>query len=259
MNSSNYPDARRSKKFNPFPKRRLDELLVERGLAGSLKKAQALIMSGQVLLESGAAKNAGQTAGTDAKIEILSGPRFVSRGGDKLAGALKAFDISPVDMTCLDVGASTGGFTDCLLQSGARRVYALDVGHGLLDAKLRSDPRVTVFEGENFRHFDVSRLPERPALVAVDVSFISLKTVLPALAASLDGRGLMLALVKPQFEAEPRDAPGGVVRDAAVRENILQNIRTAAEAAGFAWRGKADSVLKGPKGNQETFVYLEKK
>ena len=179
-------------------------------------------------------------------------------GGEKLAGALDAFGIDPQGRAALDVGASTGGFTDCLLRRGARRVVALDVGYGQLAWSLRQDPRVVVIERTNVRHLQASDLPEPPELVTVDVSFISLALVLPAIARVVVPRSPVVALVKPQFEAgRGQVGKGGVVRDDGVRAAAVARIRTAAAELAFAVRGEADSVLHGPKGNREVFLWLE--
>jgi 23S rRNA (cytidine1920-2'-O)/16S rRNA (cytidine1409-2'-O)-methyltransferase len=234
----------------PAVKKRLDNLLVERGLAESRSQAQALVLAGLV---PGYDKP-GHQVDDRADLTVLSPPRFVSRGGEKLAHALEALHVDPAGRDCLDVGASTGGFTDCLLQAGARRVIALDVGHGQLHPRLRADPRVTVMERVNVR--TLSSLPFPPNLVTCDVSFISVRTALPpALRLAAEGWEA-LVLVKPQFEAGRADVPKGVVRDPEVRRRVLD--RVCLEAA--AWRaevlGVVDSGMPGPKGNREFVVHL---
>jgi 23S rRNA (cytidine1920-2'-O)/16S rRNA (cytidine1409-2'-O)-methyltransferase len=234
-------------------KKRLDVLLVERGLAASRAQAQALVLAGRV---PGHAK-AGEPVDEGATLEVEAGPRFVSRGGEKLANALEAFGLDVEGEDCLDVGASTGGFTDCLLQAGAARVCALDVGYGQLDSRLRADPRVTVMERRNVREIGRSDLPFPPSFLTCDVSFIGLgKALPPALVCAAPG-WRALALVKPQFEAGPADVgKGGVVRDPAVHRRVLREIVAAAPAWGAHPRGVVDSGLPGPKGNHEFFLYL---
>ena len=232
-------------------KKRLDVLLVERGLAPSRAQAQALVMAGRV---PGFSK-AGERVDEAAELAIDAPPPFVSRAGEKLANALDRLHVDPRGLDCLDVGSSTGGFTDALLQRGAARVIALDVGHGQLHTKLRDDPRVTVMERVNARLLD--ELPFAPQLVTCDVSFISVRLALPpALALAAPG-WQALVLVKPQFEAgREQVARGGVVRDAAVRRQV---VRAVAEAA-LEWdaepAGVVDSGLPGPKGNREIFLHL---
>lgn len=234
-------------------KKRLDVLLVERGLAESRSQAQALVLAGRV---PGFSK-AGEQVDESAELEVSAGKRFVSRGGDKLAHALEALEVDVSGEDCLDVGASTGGFSDCLLQAGAARVIALDVGYGQLHPKLRDDPRVTVLERVNVRELSCDRLPFAPAVVTCDVSFIGLaKALPPALACAAPG-WRALALVKPQFEAGPADVgKGGVVRDPAVQRRVVDEVVARAPD----WRGRVlgtvESPLRGPKGNREFFVYV---
>jgi 23S rRNA (cytidine1920-2'-O)/16S rRNA (cytidine1409-2'-O)-methyltransferase len=198
----------------------------------------------------------GQLVEAGSDLIVAERRRFVSRGGEKLENALGALGIEVAERDCLDVGASTGGFTDCLLQRGAARVAAVDVGHGELDWGLRNDDRVTVIEGLNARDLGHSDLPFPPSLATVDVSFISLRKVLPAVAASLDAEGEILALVKPQFElGRERVGKGGVVREGADRRDALVSVAAAAQSLGLAVRGFASSGLPGPKGNLETFVW----
>jgi 23S rRNA (cytidine1920-2'-O)/16S rRNA (cytidine1409-2'-O)-methyltransferase len=231
-------------------KKRLDVLLVERGLAESRTQAQALIMAGLV---AGHAK-AGELVDEDATLDVASPPPYVSRAGHKLANALDAFAIDVAGLDCLDVGASTGGFTDVLLQRGAARVIALDVGYGQLHAKLRDDPRVTVLERVNAR--SLTELPFAPQLVTCDVSFISVKLALPP-ALRLAAPGWQaLVLVKPQFEAGRADAPKGVVQDLAVRRRVVREVAEALLASGAEPVGVVDSGLPGPKGNHEFVLHL---
>ena len=234
---------------------RLDVLLVERGLAPSRERAQALILEGAVRVSGEPHSKAGEAVLTDAPIEVL-GPAlpFVSRGGLKLQRALEAFDVDPAGKACLDVGASTGGFTDCLLQAGAARVYAVDVGHGQLDWKLRQDPRVVVMEKTNIRALE--ELPERPQLATIDVSFISLGKVLEP--AGRLGPADVIALVKPQFEAGPKAAPKGVVRDPAVHRRVLETVLDQARQLGWKARGLTASPILGPAGNREFLLWLDR-
>ena len=215
-------------------------------------------MTGDVLVGDRPITKPGAEVPADAEVRLRTADSpYVSRGGEKLAGALDAFGLEVRDLVAFDVGASTGGFTDCLLQRGARRVIALDVGYGQLAWKLRHDPRVVVIERTNARHLTPAMLPEAPDLAVVDVSFISLATVLPAIAGVLAPRGTIVALVKPQFEVgRGRVGKGGVVRDPAQRAEAVAGVRTAAEQLGLAVRGEAESVLSGPKGNREVFIWL---
>jgi 23S rRNA (cytidine1920-2'-O)/16S rRNA (cytidine1409-2'-O)-methyltransferase len=234
-------------------KKRLDVLMVERGLAETRSQAQALVLAGKV---PGHAK-AGEQIDESTDIQVEPGPRFVSRGGEKLANGMAAFGIGVEGEDCLDVGASTGGFTDCLLQAGAARVCALDVGYGQLHPRLREDPRVTVLERVNVRNLDCDDLPFRPSFVTCDVSFISLaKALPPALRCAAPGwRGLVL--VKPQFEAGRAEVgKGGVVRDPGVHQRVVDEIAAQAPGWGAQVEGAADSGLPGPKGNREFFLYL---
>jgi 23S rRNA (cytidine1920-2'-O)/16S rRNA (cytidine1409-2'-O)-methyltransferase len=234
-------------------KKRLDVVMVERGLAESRAQAQALVLAGRV---KGHAK-AGEQIDEAVELDVAGGPRFVSRGGEKLANALAAFAIDVTGEECLDVGASTGGFTDCLLQAGAARVCALDVGYGQLHPRLRDDPRVTVLERTNVRALSCADLPFAPSFVVCDVSFIGLEKALPpALACAVPG-WRALALVKPQFEAGPADVgKGGVVRDPDVHRRVLARAARDAAARGAQVLGLVDSGLPGPKGNREFFLYL---
>jgi 23S rRNA (cytidine1920-2'-O)/16S rRNA (cytidine1409-2'-O)-methyltransferase len=231
-------------------KKRLDVLLVERGLAESRAQAQALVMAGRV---RGYTK-AGQQVADDVELEVVAPPRFVSRGGEKLEHGLDALGVDPRDRDCLDLGASTGGFTDVLLQRGAARVIAVDVGYGQLHQRLRDDPRVTVLERTNAR--TLTELPFAPSLVVCDVSFISVGLVLPpALALAAPGWEAVV-LVKPQFEAGREEAGRGVVRDPAVRARVIRQVAEWALAWGGRPLGVVDSELPGPKGNREFLLHL---
>jgi 23S rRNA (cytidine1920-2'-O)/16S rRNA (cytidine1409-2'-O)-methyltransferase len=234
-------------------KKRLDVLLVERGLAESRTQAQALVLAGLV---KGFSK-AGAQVEDSAELDVEPRPRFVSRGGEKLAHALEELGIDVAGEKCLDVGASTGGFTDCLLQAGAARVCALDVGYGQLHPRLRTDPRVTVLERTNVRDLACDALPFRPTFVTCDVSFIGLaKAVPPAFACAAPGWHALI-LVKPQFEAGPADVgKGGVVRDPVVRRRVLDDVQALAAAWGARVEAVVDSAVPGPKGNLEAFLYL---
>jgi 23S rRNA (cytidine1920-2'-O)/16S rRNA (cytidine1409-2'-O)-methyltransferase len=234
-------------------KKRLDVLLVERGLAESRAQAQALVLAGRVRGYS----KAGSQVEDSADLELAPGPRYVSRGGEKLAHALETFSIDVEGEDCLDVGASTGGFTDCLLQAGAASVCALDVGYGQLHPRLRDDPRVTVLERTNVRDLECAQLPFAPTFVVCDVSFIGLaKALPPALGCAAPG-WRALVLVKPQFEAGRADVgKGGVVRDPDVHRRVLDEVAAQVPSWGARVEGMTDSGLPGPKGNREFFLYL---
>jgi 23S rRNA (cytidine1920-2'-O)/16S rRNA (cytidine1409-2'-O)-methyltransferase len=238
-------------------KERLDERLVREGLAPTRSQAQALILAGRVLVDDAPAEKAGAAVPAEAQVRVRGGERrYASRGGEKLAGALADLGVDPAGRTCLDLGASTGGFTDCLLQHGARAVVAVDVGYGQLDVRLRSDPRVRVLERTNARALAPADVPEPIDLVTIDVSFISATLLLPSVRA-VAPRAEVLVLVKPQFEVgRARVGKGGVVRDDADRAAAAERVRQAAEALGYAARGQADSRLPGPKGNREIFLQL---
>ena len=238
-------------------KQRADKLLLERGLALSREKAQALIMAGAVYSGERRIEKSGQLLSEDALLELRGKAcPYVSRGGLKLEAALKFFEPPLEGCVCADVGASTGGFTDCLLKHGAAKVYAIDVGHGQLDVSLAGDPRVVSREGVNARYLESGFFPEAIDLAVLDASFISLKLSLPALKRAAPGAAL-IALVKPQFEAGRIEVgKGGVVRDSAVRERTVEAVCNAARELGYTLRGKLESPLKGPKGNVEYFVYL---
>jgi len=237
---------------------RIDRLLVERGLVPNRELARRLVMAGEVLVGDRPVTKPGAEVADDAALRLRTpASPYASRGGEKLAGALDAFGIDPTGLLALDVGASTGGFTDCLLRRGARGVIAVDVGYGQIAWKLRQDPRVTVIDRTNARHLEPGQLPEPADLATVDVSFISLAKVLPAVAACVRPGGAVVALVKPQFEVgRSRVGKGGVVRDDAARADAVAAVRAAAEALGLTVRGEAESVLPGPKGNREVFLWL---
>jgi 23S rRNA (cytidine1920-2'-O)/16S rRNA (cytidine1409-2'-O)-methyltransferase len=237
---------------------RLDLLLVERGLAKSRERAQALLLAGAVRVDGRPAAKAGEKVSVTAELTVIAPDHpYVGRGGVKLEGALSRFSIDPAGRTVLDIGASTGGFTDCLLQRGARRVYALDVGSGQLDWSLRNDPRVVVLEGRNARHLQPADLPEKAEMAVVDVSFISLRLVLPPLPALLVPGADVVALVKPQFEVGRKDVgPGGIVRAAALHRSAIRTVAEAAHGAGFVVRGACPSPITGMEGNREFFLHL---
>ena len=238
---------------------RLDTLLAERGLFESRTRAAASVMAGEVRLGGNGerAQKPGQMVDPEVAVAVDERPRFVSRGGVKLANALDAFSLDPAGRRCLDVGASTGGFTDCLLQRGASHVVALDVAYGELDWRLRNDPRVTVLERSNARSLVASSLPFEPDLVVIDVSFISIAKVLPAVLACLAPRYDVLAMIKPQFEVGRGNVgKGGVVRDPDDRRAALVSVAEAARGLGASVLGFASSGLPGPKGNLESFVWL---
>jgi 23S rRNA (cytidine1920-2'-O)/16S rRNA (cytidine1409-2'-O)-methyltransferase len=235
---------------------RLDEALVERGLVESRSRARALIMAADVLLNGAAVTRAGATVRSGDDVSLKSPRRFVSRGGEKLEHALTVFDVNVRDLIAADFGASTGGFTDCLLQHGAARVYAIDVGYGQLANRLRADSRVVVMDRTNVRH--LNSLPEQVDLVTIDVSFIGLSLVMPAARNVLNDGGRIVALVKPQFEAGRADVgKGGVVRDPRVHRRVLENLFTVAQEHGLGIIGLTASPLRGPAGNIEFLAALE--
>lgn len=239
-------------------KKRLDVLLCDRGLADSRQKAQAVIMAGDVFVDGQRASKAGLSVEEDAGLEVRGNTlRYVSRGGLKLEKAMACFPISLEGKVAADIGASTGGFTDCMLQSGAARVYAVDVGYGQLAWSLRSDPRVICLERTNARYLSREQVPEALDFASVDVSFISLRLILPALRPLLTQRGEVICLVKPQFEAG-RELVGkkGVVRDPAVHLSVLEQFLRHAEQADFSVKGITFSPIRGPEGNIEYLGYL---
>jgi len=238
----------------------LDRLLVEKGLVESREKAQAAILAGQVFIGGQVASKPGSLVDPKAPIALRGREPYVSRGGLKLKAALAAFSIKVEGRICLDVGASTGGFTDCLLQEGAKKVYAIDVGYGQLHHRLRKDPRVVLLERTNIRHLKPDALPERPDFATVDVSFISLSLVLPPLAALLAEPVEIVALVKPQFEVgKGQVGKGGVVRDPEQHRAVLLRVGKGAQEMGLQVFGIVPSPLLGPRGNREFFVHLCRK
>jgi 23S rRNA (cytidine1920-2'-O)/16S rRNA (cytidine1409-2'-O)-methyltransferase len=242
------------------PRVRLDQLLVERGLVESRSRAQALVLAGKVGVGEGDAARRdhkpGDLLAADAPVAIADPEPYVSRGGHKLAAALDAFEIDPSGLVCIDVGASTGGFTDVLLQRGASRVYALDVGRGQIAESLRRDRRVVSMERTNARSLTAETLPEHVGLATIDVSFISLALVLGPVASTLAPRGQIVALVKPQFEAGRGRTDHGVVRDPIVHLEVLGRTVAAAQATGLGTRAVIASPLLGPQGNREFLVHL---
>lgn len=237
---------------------RLDVLLVEKGLIESREKAKTTIMSGVVFINGQRVDKPGTTVPEDSEIVVKGGEQeFVSRGGYKLQKALKYFEVDPKDKTCLDCGASTGGFTDCLLKGGAKKVYAVDVGYGQLAWTLRNDPRVVSMERTNIRYVTEEQIPEKLDLAAIDVSFISLKLVLPPVKNLLRDGGEMVCLIKPQFEAG-REKVGkkGVVKDPETHVEVLDHFLENAAAAGFTVTGLTFSPIKGPEGNIEYLGHL---
>ncbi|HEY0781512.1 MAG TPA: TlyA family RNA methyltransferase [Thermoanaerobaculia bacterium] len=235
---------------------RLDQLLVDRGLFASREQARRAVMAGKVEVGGRRVDKPGTAVAPEAALSV-AGPRepFVSRAGRKLAGALVHFQLDPAGWVCLDVGASTGGFTDCLLSRNARRVYALDVGYGQLDQRLRNDPRVVVMERVNARHLAADALPERCDLITVDVSFISLTKVAPALLPHLAPAGFLLPMIKPQFEAgRGAVGKGGILRDEVVRAQAIAACADALAALGLAPRGLYDTPVAGSGGNREAFA-----
>jgi 23S rRNA (cytidine1920-2'-O)/16S rRNA (cytidine1409-2'-O)-methyltransferase len=240
---------------------RLDQLLVTRGLAPTRARAQAFVLAGDVYVAGVRVDKAGTLIAPDADVDVRSSRNpYVSRGGIKLAGALDAFGIDPTGLRCLDLGASTGGFTDCLLQRGAARVVAVDVGYGQLAQKLRDDPRVVVMERTNARELDAPDVGGAADLTVVDASFIGLGKLAAAIARCTRQGGALVALVKPQFEVgrEQASRGRGVVRDEALRADAIAAAAESIRAAGFELLGQADSTLPGPKGNVESFVHARR-
>ena len=264
MANCHLPSAIRDVPFDFFPrclylcsviKKRLDVLLVERELTETRARAQALILAGDVRVNDQVIGKAGALVAEDATITIRAPLKYVSRGGLKLEGALDAFALDARDRICVDIGASTGGFTDCLLQRGVARVYAIDVGYGQLAWKLRNDPRVVIMDRLNIRHLDA--LPQPVDLAVIDVSFISLTLVLPVVKRLLQSRGECIALIKPQFEAgRAQVGRGGIVRDARVHRAVLEKIAQYAIANDWRVRGVCRSPITGADGNFEFFIHL---
>lgn len=242
-------------------KERLDLLLVERGLAESRAKAQALVLAGLVVVDEQRVDKPGTRISVEAEVRLKGeGPRFVSRGGLKLEAALTHFDLDVRGKVCADIGASTGGFTDCLLQRGAARVHAIDVGWGQLHEKLRQDPRVVAKERVNARHLTGAELPEAVGVLVLDVSFISLELVLPSAVFFLEPGGLLVALVKPQFEVGREHlATGGVVRDQVARQAAIERIADVVGSLGLTVVGVIDSPVAGPAGNVEALLVARRR
>ena len=240
---------------------RLDQLLVERGLAESREKAKRLVMAGQVLVDGHPAPKPGHPVTTDHKIVLKEAERFVSRGGTKLEEAMETFGLDLTGKICLDIGSSTGGFTDCMLQHGADKVYAVDVGKGQLHWKLREDERVIVMEGINARYLTPDDIPQPADFASIDTSFISLTKILPALQTLLKPGGEIVSLIKPQFEAgkDAVDKGRGVITDPAIHEEVIEKIKTfGTQELGLKWLGQATSPIKGPKGNIEFLAHWKK-
>ena len=248
-----FPPAKKIKKT------RLDNLLVDRGLAASRTKAQALIMAGKVLVDGRLVDKAGKEVDPESEVTLKEGIPYVSRGGVKLAGFLDDFNLDVSGLVVLDVGASTGGFTDCLLQRGVSRVHAVDVGRGVVDLKLREDPRVHLLEGRNIRHLDPGEVGEEVDLAVIDVSFISLEKVLPVVKGFVKEGGRVLALVKPQFEVGKGEVgKGGIVRDPEKHRKVLERIEDFSRRIGLEPIARSESPIKGAKGNREFWVYMGK-
>ena len=236
-------------------KRRIDALLVERGLADSRQQAQAAVLAGEVFVGEEPARKPGQLVSDTSELRIAAAPRFVSRGGEKLAHALAIFELDVAGVVALDAGASTGGFSDCLLQGGAARIYAIDVGYGQMDVRVRSDPRVVVIERTNLRY--VESLPEPIDLATLDLSFISLAKVLEPVRRLLRGGGRIVALVKPQFEATRAEVgKGGVIRDPLIHAATIGRVTASATALGLRVEGLTTSPLRGADGNREFLLLL---
>ncbi len=237
---------------------RVDVLLVEKGLCESREQAKRLILAGEVRLGDRVIDKPGQKLAEDSALEVREKPKFVGRGGIKLEGALEAFGINPTAWVCIDVGASTGGFTDCLLQHGAVKVHAVDVGTNQLVWKLRNDPRVVVKEQFNARHMVPEDIGEKVRLAVMDLSFISLTKVLPAVFSVLDDEGSVVCLIKPQFELDREDiSKGGIVRDPALHERAVEKIRRfAVDECRREWRGLIASPITGTDGNQEFLAWI---
>jgi 23S rRNA (cytidine1920-2'-O)/16S rRNA (cytidine1409-2'-O)-methyltransferase len=238
---------------------RLDKLLVERGFFPSGEKARRAVMAGEIRVDDRPADKPGKAVKSDCRLAVLSRYQYVGRGGEKLAAALRTFGISVSKKKCLDIGASTGGFTDCLLQAGAAAVVAVDVGHGQMAQRVREDPRVTLLDRTNARYLKRRDLPYEPELATIDVSFISLDKIIPAVVEIIGHGAELVALIKPQFEAGREDVGrGGVVRDVRVHTSVIWNVCEMCEANGLMVRGLTESPLRGPAGNREFFIYVIK-
>lgn len=244
-----------------MPKIRVDQLLVEKGLAPSRERAQSLIMAGHVLVNDVPVTKSGHKVAPDAVIRVKGEDHpYVGRGGVKLAGALDYFKVDPTQKICADIGSSTGGFTDCLLQRGAAKIYAVDVGTNQLAWKLRQDPRVVVMEKTHVKDVQASHFPEAPSLIVIDCSFISLTRVLPEIARWVIPQATIVALIKPQFEVGPeRIAKGGIVKDEAAQKDAVAQIQRCAETLGWSVLGVTDSPITGTDGNREYFIALHVK
>jgi len=244
---------------SPSTKVRLDQLLVERGLADSGEKARALILAGDVLVDGQKSDKPGRSVPSDCQVQVTARLPYVSRGGLKLAAALEHFSIDVNDRNCIDVGSSTGGFTDCLLQRGASLVWSIDVGHGQLDWRLRNDPRVVVREGVNARYLAAEDIPVKFDLAVCDASFISATLLIPAIVPLLTKRGEMVILVKPQFEAGKGEVgKGGIVRDPVQHRQACDRVQACVEALGFR-ASIIESPIKGAEGNREFLLYAQPK
>ena len=241
-------------------KERLDRLLVERGIVQSREKARALIMAGKVAVEGRTMDKPGVQVDVEAQLQLRgSGSSYVSRGGDKLEGALEAFGIDPKGMVVMDVGAATGGFTDCVLQRGAQKVYAVDAGYGQLAWKLQKDPRIMNLERRNIRYLKREEIQEETDLILIDASFISIEKFLSHLLGFLKEGGGILGLIKPQFEVGKGEVgKGGVVRETALHQKVIDRISTFSRGLGLKVVGVTESSLLGPKGNKEFFIFLKK-
>ncbi|MBQ3943608.1 MAG: TlyA family RNA methyltransferase [Elusimicrobia bacterium] len=239
-------------------KTRLDILIFEKGLAETRSKAQALVMAGSVLVNGKKITKAGTQVSTEDIIEIEKQNPYVSRGGLKLESVLNLFELDFNDKICIDIGASTGGFTDCMLQHGAKKVYAVDVGTAQLHYKLRNDARVVNIENVNFRYFDKSLLKDDIDIITIDVSFISLDKILPLASEIIKNTGFIVAMIKPQFELEPNEIKKGVVKDEKLRQKAIDKIKNFALNLGLEIIKEQDSGIKGPKGNLEHFILLRK-
>lgn len=237
---------------------RIDELLVYKGLSKNIKESQALIISGRVKINQNVITKPGTLVLDDSIIDIKEVNKYVSRGGLKLEFAIKELGINVKDKICMDIGASTGGFTDCLLSFGAKKVYCVDVGKHLLHPKLLNNPKVINIEETNFRYFPQNILKEQIEFVTIDVSFISLKKIIPQAISFLDNSGEILALVKPQFEAKYEDVKKGIVKDNLVRQEIILDIKQFISSLGLTFLGEIESVIKGQKGNKEHFLWFKK-
>ncbi len=253
--------AKTAKGKTPRPKDRLDKVMVDQGLVSSRQRAQGLILAGKVLVQGTPVVKVGTLISQQAAISIIGEDQpYVSRGGVKLEGALKGFGIDPKEMTVLDVGSSTGGFTDCLLSHGVRRVYAVDVGYGQLAWSLRNDPRVVVLERTHIRDLTQEQVSSGVDLITIDVSFISLKKVIPHAIKFLKSDGTLLCLVKPQFEVGKKFVEkGGIIRSGEKREAVIKGLFDFLVELGFDPKGFLPSVLKGQKGNQEYFIYAHQR